>query len=84
MAHRIFALSCGMWDPVPQPGMEPGPPARGMLSLSHWTTRGVSAQLIQDRSKAHSKEGNVDVLTSEERSRGSLGHLHWGSVVFSG
>ena len=59
-------LSWGMWDPVPQPGMEPGPPALGLLSLSHWTTREVSTQFIKDRSKAHSKEGNVDVLTSEE------------------
>ena len=37
-------LSCGMWDPIPLPGVEPGPPASGALSLSHWTTREVSFQ----------------------------------------
>ena len=26
-----------MWDLVPWPGMEPGPHALGVLSLSHWT-----------------------------------------------
>ena len=34
-------LSCGMWDLVPRPGIEPGPPALGAQSLSHWTTREV-------------------------------------------
>ena len=28
-----------MWDLVPWPGMEPGPPALAAQSLSHWTTR---------------------------------------------
>ena len=28
-----------MWDLVPQLGIEPGPPALGAWSLSHWTTR---------------------------------------------
>ena len=32
-------FSCGIWDLVLWPGMEPGPPALGVLSLSHWTTR---------------------------------------------
>ena len=35
-------LSCSMWDLVPWPGTEPGPPALGVWSLSHWTTREVS------------------------------------------
>ena len=30
-----------MWKLVPQPGIEPGPLALGVQSLSHWTTRGV-------------------------------------------
>ena len=34
-------LSCGMWILVPQPGIEPGPPALGVWSLNHWTTREV-------------------------------------------
>ena len=33
------ALSCGMWDLVPWPGIEFGSPALGAQSPSHWTTR---------------------------------------------
>ena len=36
-----LGLSCGMWDLIPQPGIKPGPPALGVWSLSHWTTREV-------------------------------------------
>ena len=38
-ACRIF--SCSMWDLVLCPGINPGPPALGAQSLSHWTTRKV-------------------------------------------
>ena len=53
VAHRIFivagrifnfnrpTLSCGIWDLVPWPGIEPGSPALGVQSLSHWSTREV-------------------------------------------
>ena len=34
-------LSYHTWDLVPWPGIEPGPPALGAQSLSHWTTREV-------------------------------------------
>ena len=37
LACGIF--SCGIWDLVPWPGIEPGPPALGVRSLSHWTIR---------------------------------------------
>ena len=30
-----------IWDLVPWPGMEPGPPALGLWSLGHWTTREI-------------------------------------------
>ena len=45
-ACRIFCcgmwtLSCSMWDLVPWPGMEPGPPALGTPNFSHCTTREV-------------------------------------------
>ena len=36
-----WTLSCGIWDLGPWPGIEPGPPALGAWSLSHWTTREV-------------------------------------------
>ena len=31
-------LSYGLWNLVPRPGIEPGLPALGGWSLSHWTT----------------------------------------------
>ena len=34
-------LSCGVWCLGPQQGMEPGSPALGVWSLSHWTMRDV-------------------------------------------
>ena len=34
-----LGLSCSMWDLIHCPGIEPGPPALGTQSLSHWTTR---------------------------------------------
>ena len=37
----VLGLSCGMWDLVPQPGIEPRIPALGAWSLSHWTTSEV-------------------------------------------
>ena len=39
-------LSCGMWDPAPRPGIEPGPPVLGARILSHWTTREVPSLLF--------------------------------------
>ena len=42
------ALSCGMWDLVPGPGIEPGPPAWGAWSLRHWTAREVSGAHVFD------------------------------------
>ena len=38
-------LCCSMWDLVPQPGIQPRPPALGVQSLSHWTTREVPETL---------------------------------------
>ena len=34
----VLGFSCSMWDLVPRPGIEPGLPELGALSLSHWTT----------------------------------------------
>ena len=35
----LGTLSCGMWDLVPWPRVDPRPPALGAWSPSHWTTR---------------------------------------------
>ena len=34
-----------MWDLIPRPGIEPGPPALGARSLNHCATREVSVSL---------------------------------------
>ena len=41
-------LSCSMWDLFPCPGIKPGPPALGVWSLSHWTTREVPLSILFD------------------------------------
>ena len=42
----VFTVVCeisspGVWDLVPWPGIEPGPPALGVWRLSHWSPREV-------------------------------------------
>ena len=37
----IYLASCGMWDFVSRPGMEPVPPALEAWNLNHWTTREI-------------------------------------------
>ena len=39
-ACELLVVAC-VWDLVPRPGIEPGPPALGVWSLSHWATREV-------------------------------------------
>ena len=46
LSCSVRALSCGMWDPVSWPGMEPGSLSLGVWSLSHWTTREFPAYLL--------------------------------------
>ena len=36
----------GMWDLVPQPGIEPRPPALGAQSLTHWATSEVPSLIF--------------------------------------
>ena len=38
-SYSLQTLSCGMWDLVPHPGIKPRPPALGVWSFTHWTTR---------------------------------------------
>ena len=40
-SYSMRTLSSGMWDLVPQPGIQPGPVALGAQSFSHWTTKEV-------------------------------------------
>ena len=47
------SLSCGMWDLVPWPGIEPWPPALGAWNLSHWTTREVPTLLLLKSDTKH-------------------------------
>ena len=39
--RHVDSVAACMWDLVPQPGLEPGPPALGAWSITHWTTREV-------------------------------------------
>ena len=41
----FLAVPRGMWD-LPQPGIEPVPPALGAWSHNHWTTREVPYGLL--------------------------------------
>ena len=42
-------FSCGMWDLVPQPGIEARPPVSGAgWSLSHWTTKEVPSPCLSN------------------------------------
>ena len=52
MVCRIFSwgmwtLSCSMWDLIPWPGIEPGTPALGTQSLSHWTTKESESERVK-------------------------------------
>ena len=40
-----------MWDLVPQPWVEPGPPVLGVQSLSRWTTRSPSAAFSKHKQR---------------------------------
>ena len=40
VACKLLGAAC-MWDPVPRPGIKPGPPALGAQSLIHCATREV-------------------------------------------
>ena len=39
----LWALTCSIWDLVPWLGINPGPTALGVQSLSHWTIREIPA-----------------------------------------
>ena len=41
----VLVLSCGMRDLLLPPRVEPGPPALGAQSLSHWTTKEIPPHL---------------------------------------
>ena len=41
-----LGLSCGMWDLVPWPEIQPGSPALRMKSLSRWTTWEIPTDII--------------------------------------
>ena len=40
-SYSIWTFTCSNQDLIPRPGIEPGPPALGAPSLSHWTIREV-------------------------------------------
>ena len=65
-------LSCGVWDLVPRPGIEPGPPAWGTWSLTHWTTRkSFYSSLL---------ETQEEIFLKEATSRFPGKSVHYGSI----
>ena len=44
---HVGSFSCAMWDLVPRPGIEHGPPALGAQSVNHWTTREAPGILLK-------------------------------------
>ena len=55
VARGIFNFHCSSgifthstWDLVPLAGIKPGPPALGLQSLSHWTTREVPVGIFSE------------------------------------
>ena len=47
LVAAVGIFSFGMWDLVPQPGIEPGPPALGTQSLGHWMTLEVLVLILK-------------------------------------
>ena len=64
VAHGIF--SCGMWDLIPWPGIEPGSHALRAQSLSHWISREVPGReclvrLMKPKSKLRKESQAPDL-----------------------
>ena len=55
LSCRIF--SCGMWDLIPWPVFEPGPPVLGVQHLSHLTTREVPPQNLLPAGRSYHSWG---------------------------
>ena len=79
VACRIFDLccsmqdhSCGMWDLVPWPEIQPGPPALGVQSLSRWTIRDVPVGSCSIPSSTHSAEHMVGSFLNQWMSNRNL------------
>ena len=58
----LQTLGCSTWHLIPQSGIKPGPPALGMPSLSHWTTREVSSTEFLNKEHCEGGGSNVDSL----------------------
>ena len=71
-------LSCGMWDLVPWPGIEPWPPTLGAQSLSQWTTREVPVKVAFEQIPEEAKQHTVQACGGKSISGSSkaLGGEH--------
>ena len=81
-ACRTFSCSlqtliCSMWDLVPLPGIEPGPPTLGVWSLSPWTTGEVPHLYIRLLSLLLRRQREVSTCSSCIHS--FLSVCHWGT-----
>ena len=96
--HGIFScdmqtLSYGMWDLVPWPRIEPGPPTLGAQSLNHWTTKDVPSNCLCNQpllvlagfissSIGVGRESAI-MYTMKQALHGHLSHLPWDSCILS-
>ena len=51
LSCSMWTLRCSIWGLVPLWGIKPRPPALGVWSLSHWTTREVPSLFLEQLSK---------------------------------
>ena len=65
----MLGLSCGMQDLVLLPGMEPGSPALGVRSLSHWITREVPHLVFIEEEiiQAHKANNRKNIVAPDNR-----------------
>ena len=88
-------LLCSMWDLIPWPGMEPGPLALGVQTLSHWTTREVpfgmrsctqkgkvTTSILQMEKLSHKKEKGSSGAGAKKKKKGVSWWIHLKSFCF--
>ena len=55
LSYNMWALSCGVWNLVPWPGIKPSPPGLGAWGVTHWNTRKVCFSDVESASHTWDK-----------------------------
>ena len=90
--YQVLVVAC-MWDLVSWPGIEPGPPALGARTLTHWTTREVPGLFKKKHPRRFigiAKLRTTDLTRNQEQTNWELSHdcyffkfLIWFSVMIN-